>query len=61
MNGEELFWHLQNEIRFSEERAKFYAAEIILALEYLHKYNIVHRYSILYYLFRVKIEHVINK
>ncbi|CAJ0757600.1 20155_t:CDS:1, partial [Entrophospora sp. SA101] len=28
MNGGELFWHLQNEVRLSEERAKFYAAEI---------------------------------
>ncbi|CAG8615220.1 11591_t:CDS:2 [Dentiscutata heterogama] len=43
MNGGELFWHLQNEIRLSEERAKFYAAEIVLALEHLHKYNIVYR------------------
>ncbi|RIA94025.1 hypothetical protein C1645_818579 [Glomus cerebriforme] len=29
MNGGELFWHLQNEVRLSEERAKFYAAEIL--------------------------------
>jgi len=43
MNGGELFWHLQNEVRLSEERAKFYAAEIVLALEHLHKYNIVYR------------------
>ncbi|CAG8545913.1 1242_t:CDS:2 [Acaulospora morrowiae] len=43
MNGGELFWHLQNEVRLSEKRAKFYAAEIVLALEHLHKYNIVYR------------------
>ncbi|RIA97083.1 kinase-like domain-containing protein [Glomus cerebriforme] len=43
MNGGELFWHLQNEVRLSEERAKFYAAEIVLALEHLHKFNIVYR------------------
>ena len=32
----ELFFHLRRAYRFPEERAKFYAAEIILALEYLH-------------------------
>ena len=36
LNGGELFFHLCNEIRFSEERAKFYAAELVLALEHLH-------------------------
>ena len=43
MNGGDLRWHLLNETRFSEERAKFYVAEIVLALEYLHKCNIVYR------------------
>ncbi|KDR83366.1 hypothetical protein GALMADRAFT_55345 [Galerina marginata CBS 339.88] len=42
-SGGELFWHLQKETRFPEERAKFYIAELILALEHLHKYNIVYR------------------
>jgi serine/threonine protein kinase len=42
-SGGELFWHLQRETRFSEERARFYIAELILALEHLHKYNIVYR------------------
>ncbi|KAF8164990.1 kinase-like domain-containing protein [Crassisporium funariophilum] len=42
-SGGELFWHLQRETRFTEERAKFYIAELILALEHLHKYNIVYR------------------
>ncbi|KAK7040124.1 hypothetical protein VNI00_009930 [Paramarasmius palmivorus] len=32
--------HLQKETRFSEERARFYAAGLVLALEYLHKYDI---------------------
>jgi serine/threonine protein kinase len=36
INGGELFHHLKKETRFTEERAKFYAAEITLALEYLH-------------------------
>ena len=42
-SGGELFWHLQRETRFPEERAKFYISELILALEHLHKYNIVYR------------------
>jgi serine/threonine protein kinase len=43
MNGGELFYHLQKETAFSEERARFYTAEIALALEHLHRYNIVYR------------------
>ncbi|KAI0032048.1 kinase-like domain-containing protein, partial [Vararia minispora EC-137] len=42
-SGGELFWHLQKETRFPEERARFYIAELILALEHLHKYDIVYR------------------
>jgi protein-serine/threonine kinase len=42
-SGGELFWHLQKEGRFSEDRARFYIAELVLALEHLHKYNIVYR------------------
>ncbi|KAL7410380.1 kinase-like domain-containing protein [Mrakia frigida] len=42
-SGGELFWHLQKEGRFTEERARFYIAELVLALEHLHKYDIVYR------------------
>ena len=42
-NGGELFYHLRKEIRFSEKRTKFYAAEITLALEALHKAGIIYR------------------
>ncbi|WFD24066.1 non-specific serine/threonine protein kinase [Malassezia equina] len=42
-SGGELFWHLQREGRFTEARSKFYIAELILALEHLHKYDIVYR------------------
>jgi hypothetical protein len=42
-SGGELFWHLQREGRFTEARAKFYVAELILALEHLHKYGIIYR------------------
>lgn len=43
MSGGELFWHLQKEGRFDEKRAKFYIAELILAIEHLHKNDIVYR------------------
>lgn len=41
--GGELFFHLQRNKRFSEQRAKFYAAEIGLALEYIGSKNIIYR------------------
>jgi protein-serine/threonine kinase len=43
MSGGELFWHLQKEGRFAEDRAKFYIAELVLALEHLHDNDIVYR------------------
>jgi len=42
-SGGELFWHLQKETKFPEERARFYIAELVLALEHLHKFDIVYR------------------
>uniref|UniRef100_A0AC35U7V6 Non-specific serine/threonine protein kinase n=1 Tax=Rhabditophanes sp. KR3021 TaxID=114890 RepID=A0AC35U7V6_9BILA len=43
LNGGELFFHLQKEKSFSEQRSRFYAAEIASALGYLHKNNIIYR------------------
>jgi serum/glucocorticoid-regulated kinase 2 len=43
INGGELFYHLQKEGRFSEDRAKFYVAELFTALECLHSFNIIYR------------------
>ncbi|XP_045174377.2 RAC-beta serine/threonine-protein kinase B-like isoform X1 [Mercenaria mercenaria] len=43
VNGGELFFHLSRERVFAEERTKFYGAEIISALGYLHENNIVYR------------------
>lgn len=43
MNGGELFFHLRKDDKFNEDRIRFYAAEIILALEYLHKHGIIYR------------------
>lgn len=41
--GGELFTYLRNAGRFNSTMGTFYAAEIVLALEYLHKYQIVYR------------------
>lgn len=43
MAGGELFFHLKKQKRFSEEITQFYAAEILLGLEYLHSNNIIYR------------------
>lgn len=41
--GGELFFHLSREDRFSESRCKFYVSEILLAIAYLHRLNIIYR------------------
>ncbi|KAF8349469.1 kinase-like domain-containing protein [Amanita rubescens] len=43
VNGGELFHHLQREQRFNETRARFYSAELLLALEHLHELDVVYR------------------
>eukprot|EP00730_Choanoeca_flexa_P003004 TRINITY_DN11258_c0_g1_i1.p1 TRINITY_DN11258_c0_g1~~TRINITY_DN11258_c0_g1_i1.p1 ORF type:complete len:492 (+),score=136.50 TRINITY_DN11258_c0_g1_i1:71-1477(+) len=43
VNGGELFFHLSREKVFTEDRARFYAAEIALAMGYLHDHNIIYR------------------
>ena len=43
VNGGELFFHLSRERVFSEDRTRFYGAEIILAIQYLHELGIVYR------------------
>lgn len=43
VNGGELFFHLSREKVFTEERTKFYIAEITLAITYLHERNIIYR------------------
>lgn len=42
-SGGNLFAHLRSSKRFSEFRAKFYAAELILALQHLHDNDIIYR------------------
>jgi len=46
VNGGELFHHLQKEGRFSVERSRFYAAELLCALECLHSLDVIYRYLV---------------
>lgn len=39
----QLFFHLSRERVFTEDRARFYGAEIVSALEYLHSKDVVYR------------------
>lgn len=43
VNGGELFHHLQREGKFEINRARFYTAELLCALECLHGFNVIYR------------------
>ena len=43
INGGELFYHLSRETRFSVERTRFYAAQLVCALESLHEIDVIYR------------------
>lgn len=43
INGGELFYHLQKSGKFSMNRSRFYIAELLTALESLHKLNVIYR------------------
>lgn len=43
MQGGELFYHLSKLRRFNEEIAKFYIAEVIIGIEYLHSQGVIYR------------------
>ena len=42
-NGGSLFYHLRKSRGFSENRARFYAAQLCLALSHLHEHHIIYR------------------
>lgn len=42
-SGGELFFHLHQATRFGEKKARFYAANVVLAFEHFHKQNIMYR------------------
>lgn len=54
INGGELFHHLQREGRFNETRSRFYAAELLCALEELHRFNVVYR-SVLFHCSSIRV------
>jgi len=43
VSGGQLFFHLRREAILSESVARFYCAELILALEHLHANHVIHR------------------
>jgi serine/threonine protein kinase len=43
VNGGELFFHLNREKRFSEERTRFYVSEISCIIGYLHSRKVIYR------------------
>ncbi|XP_028409650.1 ribosomal protein S6 kinase alpha-5-like isoform X2 [Dendronephthya gigantea] len=43
INGGELFTHLYKRDKFSEDEARIYIAEIVIAIEHLHKLGIIYR------------------
>lgn len=41
--GGELFFHISKLRRLNEERASFYASQMVLAIEHLHSHDIIYR------------------
>ena len=43
IQGGELFFHLHRELRFDDEKTRFYIAELILVINFLHNNKIIYR------------------
>jgi len=43
VNGGDMFFHIRKAKCFSLERAQFYAAELLLAIEWMHQNGVIYR------------------
>ena len=43
INGGDMFFHIRKAKQFSLERAKFYAAELLVAIEFMHQNGVIYR------------------
>ena len=43
VNGGDLMFQIQRARKFDEPRARFYSAEVMLALQYLHSHGVIYR------------------
>ena len=44
VNGGDLMFQIQRARKFDENRARFYSAEVVLALQFLHRHGVIYRY-----------------
>lgn len=51
-------FQIQRSRKFDENRARFYSAEVTLALMFLHKNGIIYRYIFLFIVYFLKIKTV---
>ena len=43
VNGGDLMFQIQRARKFDENRARFYSAEVVLALQFLHRHGVIYR------------------